>query len=191
MQSYTNTISELLLWQYPKNSWNATLLKWLGWDVTGVTRSVPFPKTHPHKGNEQDTVTQGAPELPASTHLPHPSPTAHLCSLQVLSKSRTRLTRNANYNTRCRYYSSKGEQSEGFKKKTCSKSRNTSVWVRLTSAQKPSLYQCDQKLANLFCKGPDNNILDFLVKGLCGNYSTVAWNQPKTIPKGIGMAVFQ
>lgn len=51
--------------------------------------------------------------------------------------------------------------------KTHSKSLNTSVGVSVISAPKAGLHQCEHKLASLFCEGPDNTILDFLVKGLC------------------------
>lgn len=66
-------------------------------------------------------------------------------------------------------------------------------WVRLTSAPKPGLYQCEQKLTSLLCKGPENPMLNISVKGVYKllNSSVSAWNQWNATHKGIGMAVFQ
>lgn len=125
------------------------------------------------RSKEQDTVTRG-PRM-ANTHSPcsisSPSHSLILVPAKSSPNRTTRITMNANL---AKDIPAQGENvgPEGRRgKKICSKSLHTSVWAGLTSAPKPGLYQCEQKLANFFCQEPDNNSLNFLSK-VYVSYST-------------------
>lgn len=190
-KSYTR-VNECLLWQYPKNKLSAPLIlmqlsssDWSTYD----TRTVSFTKTHPHEATK--SAGQSRPGVPrtANTHLSPWSTSYSTFPLLCFSKSSPRAGPAeslwaVNSNTCWRYYSSReiqGWQCGGW---GCSGKKDMlqiSEYFCLSQvnicSKNLGCISVSRSSQTVFCQGPGNNILDFLVKGLCDtllNFSVVA-----------------